>query len=123
MPGISEDINQSIVGTSELHSKGGNFSLAALLATTSYVHFSDSNILGPEYDISREVFLRSSPLEAEPRKAWEDLYELYRTRRMDVCGLDLEPIAGAHMPNFGLDTKDEHRGRTERKIVVAATST
>ena len=52
----------------------------------------DPNIPGPEYDVPRSLFLQSRPEEIEARKAWEELYEIYRLRRMDICGLDLEPI-------------------------------
>ena len=62
------------------------------MAKAAYVHLSDPGIPGPEYDIPRQVYLRSRPQGAESRKVWEDLYELYRMRRMDICGLDLEPM-------------------------------
>ena len=48
--------------------------------------------LGPEYDIPRSMIQEVRPRQPEMRAAWDDVYESYRVRRMNVCGLDLEPI-------------------------------
>ena len=78
--------------SSSLHHQAPDFYSSTFEAEAAYVRLFDPEIPGPEFDIPREVFLRSRPEGIEARKAWEDLYELYRTRRMDICGLDLEPI-------------------------------
>ena len=62
-----------------------------LLASTAYIHISDPNLPGPEYDIPRGSFLAARPQEGQARKVWEFAYERFREDRMRVCGLDLEP--------------------------------
>ncbi|MCJ1247606.1 hypothetical protein MMC30_004821 [Trapelia coarctata] len=78
--------------TSSLRLAGADFDADEFLAEVGYVQLDDPEILGPEYDIPRNVFLNARPESAETRRAWEDLYERYRMRRMDICGLDLEPM-------------------------------
>ncbi|MCJ1257851.1 hypothetical protein MMC24_005677 [Lignoscripta atroalba] len=108
-PHIAPDTSRLIIETSGLHLQKEAFNSTTFLAGATYVRLSDPEIPGPEYDISREVFLRSRPTEPEPRKAWEELYELYRMRRMDVCGLDLEPV----MRDNGHDTELKTRAEAE----------
>ena len=78
--------------TTSLHLAGEKFDADKFLAQTGYIQLQDPNIPGPEYDLPRSLFLQSRPEETEARKAWEELYEMYRLRRMDTCGLDLEPM-------------------------------
>ncbi|MCJ1479617.1 hypothetical protein MMC13_008303 [Lambiella insularis] len=78
--------------TSSLHQADNLFESSTFLSQAGYIQLRDPNILGPEYDIPRDVFLRSRPDSQEARRAWEELYEMYRMRRMNVCGLDLEPM-------------------------------
>ena len=59
---------------------------------TGYVKFTDPEIIGPEFDIPRQAWLRARPAVDGPRQLWESLYEQYRGQRMGVCGLDLEPL-------------------------------
>lgn len=59
---------------------------------TAYVHLSDPGLPGPEYDIPRHDYLRAMPGTKEARRVWESIYERFRDARVDVCGLDLEPI-------------------------------
>ena len=78
--------------SSSLQQQGQDFDSSNFMAKAAYVQLSDLGIPGPEYDIPRLLYLQSRPQGAEARRAWEDLYELYRTRRMDICGLELEPM-------------------------------
>jgi len=80
--------------TSLLESEDASATLNAtdFLDMTAYVHFDDAGLPGPEFDIPRRDFLGAMPAEAEARRAWEAVYERFRDRRMDVCGLDLEPV-------------------------------
>lgn len=78
--------------SSSLRLASESFDTDTFLSEVGYMQLSDPGILGPEYDIPRNVFLESRPEQPKARKAWEDLYEMYRTRRMEVCGLDLEPM-------------------------------
>ncbi|KAL8836056.1 MAG: hypothetical protein Q9170_003069 [Blastenia crenularia] len=88
---LPEDQVHVIATTSSLRSEDDGFLAAEFMDSTSYVQISDPDILGPEYDTSREVLASARPKKPQPRKAWQDLYEKYRQQRMDVCGLDLEP--------------------------------
>ncbi|KAF2465759.1 uncharacterized protein BDR25DRAFT_294792 [Lindgomyces ingoldianus] len=57
---------------------------------TTYVRFSDPEIPGPEYDVPYYDRVALRPKNDEARAAWEKLYERFRQRRMEICGLDLE---------------------------------
>jgi hypothetical protein len=59
--------------------------------TTTYVRLSDPELPGPEYDVPYIDRMQIRPKADEAREAWEKLYERFRQRRMEVCGLDLEP--------------------------------
>ncbi|KAF2634758.1 hypothetical protein P280DRAFT_474355 [Massarina eburnea CBS 473.64] len=78
------------------------FNASEFRAATTYVRLSDPELPGPEYDVPYTDRMRLRPKEGQAREAWERLYEQFRQRRMEVCGLDLEPwvrsavgIAGA----------------------------
>jgi len=90
--------------TSSLRLADSSFDADTFLSEVGYVQLNDPEILGPEYDIPRNVFLNSRPEGAEARRAWEDLYERYRMRRMDVCGLDLEPMPDDEDTHVAEDT-------------------
>ena len=66
------------------------------LNQVGYVRFTDPEVLGPEYDTPYQTWVEARPNSASARRTWENLYEQYRTQRMKVCGLDLEPL-----PNVG----------------------
>ncbi|KAF2001653.1 glycosyltransferase family 8 protein [Amniculicola lignicola CBS 123094] len=57
---------------------------------TTYVRLSDPELPGPEYDVPYYARAALRPRNEEARAAWEKLYEEFRQRRMEVCGLDLE---------------------------------
>jgi len=57
---------------------------------TTYVRLSDPELPGPEYDVPYYERVALRPSNEEARGAWERLYEKFRQRRMEVCGLDLE---------------------------------
>lgn len=78
--------------TSTLRLADPSFDADTFLSEIGYVEVDDPEILGPDYDVPRNVFLQSRPGGLEARRAWEEVYERYRMRRMDVCGLDLEPM-------------------------------
>ncbi|KAL9601575.1 MAG: hypothetical protein Q9219_002409 [cf. Caloplaca sp. 3 TL-2023] len=92
---LPEDQVHVVAKTSSLHHEGNTFNATDFMDSTSYVQISDTNILGPEYDTPRQVLNSVSPKIPQPKKAWQDIYERYRQRRMDVCGLDLEPVPKA----------------------------
>ena len=87
--------------TSGLDDVDGQFDAADFLDTTAYVRLSDSDLPGPQYDIPRQDYVRAMPRPKQGRKAWEGLYGRFRDARMEVCGLDLEPVE-----THGLETQD-----------------
>ncbi|KAL8670810.1 MAG: hypothetical protein Q9168_004671 [Polycauliona sp. 1 TL-2023] len=89
---LPEDQVHIVAKTSSLKLEGDNFNVTAFLGSTSYVHMSDPEILGPEYDTPRHILASVVPKKTEPERAWREVYEKYRELRMDVCGLDLEPM-------------------------------
>ncbi|KAI4149017.1 MAG: hypothetical protein LQ340_004823 [Diploschistes diacapsis] len=89
----------SLLATSSLRSQeyaGSNLRTEEVLSSTAYVKFADPEILGPQFDIPRQIWLGAQPSTRSAQRIWEDLYEEYRGQRMGVCGLDLEPL-----PAFG----------------------
>ncbi|KAI4281345.1 MAG: hypothetical protein L6R35_005675 [Caloplaca aegaea] len=104
---LPEDQVHIVAKTSSLRHEDDGFDAAEFLDTTSYVHISDADMLGPEYDTPREMTTLARPRKLQPRKAWHDVYEKYRQGRMDVCGLDLEPA-----PRSGKDTGGAEKQQT-----------
>ena len=74
----------------KLRDAAEGFNATAFAETTTFVRLSDPELPGPEYDVPyyRRVELR--PENEEAATTWEGLYERFRQRRMEVCGLDLE---------------------------------
>jgi hypothetical protein len=66
------------------------FNATVFESATTYVRFSDPELPGPEYDVPYYLRVELRPENSEAREAWENLYERFRQRRMEVCGLDLE---------------------------------
>lgn len=87
----SKNQTNLVMKTSSFHLEDGNFDLTSFMENTAYVHISDPDMPGPEYDAPRSKLLRARPKQAEQRKVWEAVYERYREQRMEICGLDLEP--------------------------------
>lgn len=81
-----------VAKTSALHLENDQFDASEFLDVTSYVHLSDPLMPGPEFDAPRERLDLARPSQLQPQKAWDDVYERYREQRMDICGLDLEPV-------------------------------
>ena len=66
------------------------FNATIFKGATTYVRLSDPELPGPEYDVPYYLRVELRPENLEARGAWETLYERFRQRRMEVCGLDLE---------------------------------
>jgi hypothetical protein len=73
-----------------LRSAGDGFNMTAFEEATTFVRLSDPEIPGPEYDIPFADRVKLRPQNEEAQEAWTRLYERFRQRRMEVCGLDLE---------------------------------
>ena len=95
MTDFAEDQVHLVVKTSALQLEKEPFDSAEFLKMTGYVHLTDPDLPGPEYNIPKDKVLSAQPSGAEPRKAWEKSYERFRQQRIDVCGLDLEPFESA----------------------------
>ncbi|KAF2107143.1 hypothetical protein BDV96DRAFT_305886 [Lophiotrema nucula] len=74
---------------------------------TTYVRFSDPEIPGPEYDLPFYERVALYPQNEEAKEAWKNLYERFRQRRMEVCGLDLEIWT---KPVLQVDSADDAQG-------------
>jgi hypothetical protein len=61
--------------------------------TTGYLRFTDSDILGPEFDLKKGTFARVQPRDLDLQVIWRNAYDHFRLMRMNYCGLDLQPIA------------------------------
>ncbi|ORY11916.1 hypothetical protein BCR34DRAFT_483406 [Clohesyomyces aquaticus] len=66
------------------------FNASIFEEATTYVRLSDPEIPGPEYDVPYYDRVALRPKNEEAKAAWERLYERFRQRRMEICGLDLE---------------------------------
>ncbi|KAI4116089.1 MAG: hypothetical protein LQ338_007765 [Usnochroma carphineum] len=104
---LQEDQVHVVAKTSSLRFEDDAFDAAAFLESTSYIHISDLDMLGPEYNSPREMIAAHRPEKPQPREAWQAVYEKYRQQRMDVCGLDLEPA-----PRQARDTSDVKEQQT-----------
>jgi hypothetical protein len=90
------------------------FNATDFIASTAYVHFSDPDLPGPEYDIPYSTIVKMRPTGEDQSFLWEKMYSTFKDRRYGVCGLDLEiwpPI-----PKLDLSTKkhEETIGVEER---------
>lgn len=74
----------------ELRKTGDDFNATSFEEATTYVRLSDPELPGPEYDVPFFERTAIRPENLEARAAWEKMYERFRQRRMEVCGLDLE---------------------------------
>ena len=91
-PANGESPMTLLAQTSGLDDVDAQFSATTFFDTTAYVRLSDPDLPGPEYDIPRPNYVRAMPRSKQGRKAWEGVYERFRDARMEVCGLDLEPV-------------------------------
>lgn len=57
-----------------------------------YVNFIDESAPMPWFDWPQEVMEKIRPSKAEDEMVWRALYQRWARVRMDVCGLDLEPL-------------------------------
>lgn len=74
----------------ELRNAVEDFNATQFEEATTYVRLSDPELPGPEYDVPFTDRMAIRPKNLEAREAWEKMYECFRQRRMEICGLDLE---------------------------------
>jgi hypothetical protein len=66
------------------------FNATAFMRETSFIRIHDESLPGPEYDVPYAVRAAARPKNEGARKVWERVYESFRARRQDTCGLDLD---------------------------------
>jgi hypothetical protein len=91
----------------DLRNAADGFNATAFEQATTFVRLSDPEIPGPEYDIPYSDKVKLRPQNAEAHEAWSKLYERFRQRRMEVCGLDLETYQPIMLSGRGDETNDE----------------
>jgi hypothetical protein len=73
-----------------LREASDDFNVTSFNEMTTFVRLRERDMPGPEYDIPYAARAQLRPQNAQAREAWESVYEVFRQRRMEVCGLDLE---------------------------------
>ncbi|KAK7181627.1 uncharacterized protein CC84DRAFT_1104110 [Paraphaeosphaeria sporulosa] len=73
-----------------LRDASDDFNATSFNEMTTFVRLREPDMPGPEYDVPYAERARLRPQNAQAREAWEKVYEMFRQRRMEVCGLDLE---------------------------------
>ncbi len=81
-----------VYDSSSLRKTTGSFNATAFEQSTTLVRLADPDMPGPEYDVPFADRVKLRPENAEAEETWTKLYEMFRQRRMEVCGLDLEPV-------------------------------
>ncbi|KAK4991080.1 hypothetical protein LTR66_006629 [Elasticomyces elasticus] len=76
---------------STLHEAEAGFNASAYLTSSAYIRFSDPKLPGPEYDVPYYDRVRARPRNKDADWVWTKLYGNFAQKRMDICGLDLEP--------------------------------
>lgn len=83
-------IFSNVIDLRTRHSESDPFNATKFLTETSYVHISDPELPGPEYDFPYYEMVRRRPEDEDQGFLWEKMYSTYKDRRYEVCGLDLE---------------------------------
>lgn len=83
-------IFSNIVDLRTHHTEGDPFNATKFLTETAFVHISDPELPGPEYDFPYYEMVRRRPGDEDQGFLWEKMYSTYKDRRYEVCGLDLE---------------------------------
>jgi hypothetical protein len=111
----SLSIGNVVYESQRLRDAVDGFNETVFKEATTFVRLSDPELPGPEYDVPYYLRVELRPENAEARETWEDLYERFRQRRMEVCGLDLEywerPVLEAG--SSGGDEAQVHRTEQE----------
>lgn len=77
---------------STLHDADSTFDATKYLSTAAYVRFSDPKMpRGPEWDVPYDKRVKARPRNKDADWVWTKLYGEFAQKRMEVCGLDLEP--------------------------------
>ena len=90
IPELTLSMGNVAYESSGLREASDDFNVTAFNEATTFVRLREPDMPGPEYDVPYAERARLRPQNAQAREAWENLYEGFRQRRMEVCGLDLE---------------------------------
>ncbi|KAJ4293987.1 hypothetical protein N0V90_007676 [Kalmusia sp. IMI 367209] len=90
MPESTLSMGNVVYESRSLREASDDFNVTSFEETTTFVRLREPDMPGPEYDIPYAERAKMRPRNAQAREAWEKLYEGFRQRRMEVCGLDLE---------------------------------
>lgn len=90
----STDGTKLVASISTLHDETTDFNATAYLSSAAYIRFSDPKLPGPEYDVPWSDKLRARPRNKDADWVWTKLYGTFAQKRMEICGLDLEPWYG-----------------------------
>lgn len=90
MSPLALSMGNLVYGTRELRQGSDEaFNATAWEEATTFVRFTDPELPGPEYDMDYFLKQEMQPKDEDARVVWENLYEKFRNRRIEVCGLDL----------------------------------
>lgn len=90
----SKDEERLVASISTLHEADRDFNATAYLSSTAYIRFADPKLPGPEYDVPYSDKVKARPRNKDADWVWTKLYGNFAQKRMDICGLDLEPWRG-----------------------------
>jgi len=90
LPAWSLSMGNVVYESQALRHVGEGFNATAFAHATTFVRLADAGLPGPEYDVPFAARARVRPQNEQAQEAWTRLYERFRQRRMEVCGLDLE---------------------------------
>lgn len=87
-------ISEFRIDSHERYVLGGeeNWDPAAIYEESYYVSFEDEEAPRPWHIWPKGVEERVRPKRSDDEKVWKALYSRWARQRMDVCGLDLEPL-------------------------------
>lgn len=87
-------ISEFRIDNHERYVLGGqdNWDPATIRDESYYVNFEDEQTPKPWYIFPREIEEQVRPKRPDDQKVWKTLYSRWARQRMDVCGLDLEPL-------------------------------
>lgn len=89
--GIAEQ-GHLVARTSAMLLENNELTAMDFFKSISYVRLTDQGFPGPEFDIPSQTVVRAKPKLPQHRVIWEMVYEIFKERRMSICGLDLEPF-------------------------------
>jgi hypothetical protein len=84
-----------------------DFNATAFEHSTTFVRLSDPELPGPEYDVPYSDKVKIRPQNEQAQEAWSNLYERFRQRRMEICGLDLETYQPVMLSGGAEGTNEE----------------